>query len=388
MIPVPHFDAAGPHIPEYESIRAGMVDVFRGIYGTDLYVEPDSQDGQLIAVLSRAIYDTNVFALACVQSYRPGQAQGEALSSLVKNNGISRRVPSRGVVDVVIGGQAGTVIRRGTVRGADQRLWDLPDEVVIPVSGQIAVTATARDLGAVQAPAGTLRTIATPTRGWQTVNNPLAATPGAAVETDGELRARRERSTTIRATTLLEAMVASVGNLPGVTSVSALENDTDQTDANGLSPHSFALVVAGGDAQRIGETIANSKGPGPNTAGTTLVVVRDAFNLTRNIRFYRPTTIPVSVSLTIQPKPGYTTNIGAEIRAAIAEHINDLRDGDDVEYARLWVPANLGQSGGLYAIRAMTVARTGQALAAADVPIPFHSKATCTVDAVQLIVQP
>ncbi len=388
MIPKPYIDQAGAHIPEYEDIRQGMQAVYRDIYGSDLNLDPDTQDGQLIAVLSLAMYDQNVFSLACFQSYRPDQAQGEGLSSLVKINGIRRRVPSRSTVDVVIGGQAGTIIRQGQVRDAANQLWDLPDELVIPVTGQITATARARELGAVTAPAGTVRTIATPTRGWQTANNPAAATLGSSIESDAELRVRQARSTALPALTMLEAVVAAVSDLPGVTSVSAQENDTNAVDANGLPEHSFALVVRGGDATQIARTIANKKGPGPDTAGNVAIAVQDAFGITKITRFYRPVETPISVSITIQPKPGYSTVIGQEIKQAIADHINALLDGDDVEYARLWVPANLGKLNGPYTIKSLLLARSGQTLAAADVLIPFNATASATVDSVNLIVNP
>ena len=299
----------------------------------------------------------------------PDQAQGEGLSALVKINGIRRRIPTRSTVDLLLVGQAGTVVRQGQARDAANRLWDLPEEVVIPVSGQIVATATAREIGAVDAPPGSVNIIATPTRGWQTVNNPTAGATGASVETDAELRARQAQSTALPALTMLESIVSAVSNLPGVSAVSAQENNTGETDANGLPPHSFAVVVRGGDADAIARTIAAKKGPGPATHGNTERSTVDPFGLTRTIRFFRPANVAVRVSLTIQPKPGYTSDLGAAIKRAIADHINALEDGEDVEYARLFVPANLGQLSGPYMIRSLTAGRAGGTLAPADVPI-------------------
>lgn len=319
------------HVPEYESIRSGMADAFRAIYGRDLNLDPDTKDGQLIGVLSLALYDYGVAALAAFQSFRPDQAQGEGLSALVKINGIRRRIPTRSTVDLLLVGQAGTVVRQGQARDAANRLWDLPEEVVIPVSGQIVATATAREVGAVEAPPGSVNVIATPTRGWQTVTNPTAGATGASVETDAELRARQAQSTALPALTMLESIVSAVSDLPGVTAVSAQENNTGTADANGLPPHSFAVVVRGGDADAIARTIAAKKGPGPATHGNTERATVDPFGLTRTVRFFRPANVAVRVSLTIQPKPGYTSDLGAGIKRAIADHINGLDDGEDVE---------------------------------------------------------
>ncbi|MGC8170052.1 baseplate J/gp47 family protein, partial [Salmonella enterica] len=77
----------------------------------------------------------------------------------------------------------------------NNNIWNLPASVTIPPSGLITVTATCAAIGAVSAPAGTITTINTPTRGWQSVTNPADAVPGAEVESDAALRSRQKIST-------------------------------------------------------------------------------------------------------------------------------------------------------------------------------------------------
>ena len=72
---------------------------------------------------------------------------------------------------------------------------------------------------------------------------------------------------------VLASLSAGVGNVEGVSRFFVYENDTDSTDANGIPAHSIAAVVAGGDAQEIGEQIALRKSPGIQTFGDVDVTV-------------------------------------------------------------------------------------------------------------------
>src|SRR6218665_1781618 len=190
-------DEAGFHFPDYPTVLAALQDDYRTIYGADVYLENDSQDGQWIAIVAMAIYETLAAAAATYNSFSPLTAIGDALSRNVKLNGIRRNVPSKSSADVLIVGAIGTQITAGVVEDTLGQKWDLPAVVLIPLAGQITVTAMAQDLGAISAAANTINKISTPTRGWQTVNNPLAAVEGEPVETDPELRARQAVSTSL-----------------------------------------------------------------------------------------------------------------------------------------------------------------------------------------------
>src|SRR5260364_341470 len=78
------------------------------------------------------------------------------------------------------------------------------------------------------------------------------------------------------------------GGGEGVRRYSAYENDTDTTDGNGLPSHSIALVVEGGDAERIAQAIAAKKTPGAGTYGTTTTLIHDRYGIEHPIRFFRP----------------------------------------------------------------------------------------------------
>jgi len=128
------------------------------------------------------------------------------------------------------------VITNGIAVDTLNQKWLLPAEVIIPISGDITVTALAKEQGNISAEASTVNTIFTPTRGWQSVNNPLAAVNGAPVESDARLRARQTLSVAQPALTVFESTVGLVASVTGVTRYRGYENDQDVTDINGIPP--------------------------------------------------------------------------------------------------------------------------------------------------------
>ncbi|WP_180257527.1 baseplate J/gp47 family protein, partial [Enterobacter hormaechei] len=180
--------AEGISAPDYQTILDTLTSYFQQIYGSDAYLEPDSKDGQMVALVALAIHDANNTAISVYNCFSPATGYGAALTSNVKINGIARRGATNSTVDLLLTGTAGTSITNGTVKDTNNVIWRLPASVTIGVDGTVTVTATCSNSGAVAALAGTITTINTPTRGWASVTNPAAATVGAPAETDAGLR--------------------------------------------------------------------------------------------------------------------------------------------------------------------------------------------------------
>lgn len=374
-----YVDATGFHYPDYPTVLEQLKDEYRTIYGNDVYLEADSQDGQWVAVMALAIFDTMQVAASVYNSFSPLTAQSDALSRNVKINGIRRRVATYSQVDLRIVGQVGATINNGQAEDTLGQKWSLPVSVTIPVGGEITVTAQAADIGDVSAAAGTITKIATPTLGWQTVENLLPAVEGEPVESDAELRVRQTVSTAIPSLSVLDGTVGAVASLVGVTRFRGYENDSNTTDANGIPAHSIAIVVEGGDAQAIGDAIATKKTPGTGTYGTTAVTTYDAYGLPNDINFFRPTPATIGVEVTIQALTGYTTGFADLIAAAVAAQINALEIGDDVLITKLYVPANLpgNPAGSTFYITQLRIKKNAGAFGTNNLTLAFNEVAEC-----------
>lgn len=382
-------DASGISAPTYAEVLAYLQQQFRSIYGADVYLGNDSQDGQFLGVLALAISDANAATVAAYNSFSPATAQGNGLSSNVKINGITRAVATSSQVDLRIVGQAGTIITNGQARDVSGNLWALPASVTIPPAGEITVTATCSAVGDVAAAVGQVNIIATPTRGWQSVTNPSAASPGAAVETDAALRQRQTTSVALPSRTVLEGIVGAVANLTGVTRYAAYENDTGSIDGDGLPAHSIALVVEGGDAAAIAAAIAAKKTPGSGTYGTTTEMAVDTYGRLMPIHFYRPTGRAVSVAITIRALAGYSSTVGLAIQQATADYINSVPIGGgqsgSVEWADAITAANSVANNATFKITALALTGPGGA-GSPDVLLAFDQVSTCSPSDVTLTV--
>ncbi|KVO64979.1 hypothetical protein WJ78_17815 [Burkholderia ubonensis] len=387
--PVAVIDVNGITAPPYAEILDYWQTKYRSIYGQDTYLEPDSKDGQFLAVISAAFNDCNSMAIAVYQSFSPATAQGAALSSNVKINGIARKVASYSSADLVLVGQAGATITNGAAKDANDVKWLLPATVTIPPSGTVTVTATCATIGAVAARAGAINQIATPAFGWQTVTNPADAAAGAPVESDAALRQRQTVSTALPSLTVLDGIIGAVANVAGVTRYVAYENDTNATDANGIPSHSISLVVEGGDATAIANAIASKKTPGAGTYGTTAIVVTDIYGRPITIRFYRPTAAPVTATVTLKALAGYTTQTGQQIQQAVSDYVNGVQIGGglsgSVEWGDALTAAN-GVGGGVtFKLSGLTLSGPHGA-GAPDVSLQFNEAASCTPASVTLVV--
>jgi len=370
----------GVVFPDYPTVLEQLKAEYRTIYGEDTYLEADSQDGQWIAVMALAMFDTMQVAAAVYNSFSPLTAQSDALSRNVKINGIRRLSPSFSTADLRIIGQAGSIITNGQAEDTLGQKWNLPASVTIPVGGEITVTATAAQIGAISAASNTITKIATPTIGWQSVTNLAAATEGDPVESDAQLRRRQTNSTMIPSQTVMEGIIGAVASLEGVSRYRGYENDTATTNDDGIPAHSISVVVEGGDTTQIADAIANKKPAGTGTYGSTSVTVYDQYNIPNVIKFYRPTVATIGVEVSLTARAGYLSTTAALIQAAVANYIEGLEIGDDVYITKLFVPANLLNNPELadtFDVTQVRIKKNAGSFGTSNITLAFNEIADC-----------
>lgn len=356
--------------PSYADILASLQASVQGIYGPDIYIDPDSQDGQLLAVFAAAINDNNASTIAAYQSFSPTYAQGVGLASLVKINGIQKESSSNSTAVLTLTGNPGT-ISNGLVSDGNFT-WALPASVTIPGGGSVAATATCTTPGAIQASAGAISQIQNPQRGWLTATNAFAATPGAPVETDAELRQRQATSVANPSQAVKSGILGAVLNVPGVQAAALYENPTNATDGNGIPAYSICVVVQGGDAVAICNAIALRKTPGSPTFGSVSETVTDQAGETSVINYQPAVLVNVHAELDVHALTGYTTANGQAAATAAQAYVNALGIGPGDIYLTKFQAAALSAVGSttLNLFNAK-LARVGSGLVAADLPLAF-----------------
>jgi uncharacterized phage protein gp47/JayE len=375
----PTIDNTGISAPSYSDIYQSLIASFQAIYGSSIYIAPDSQDGQWLAILAQAINDSNQAAVACFQAFSPTYAQGAGLSSLVKLNGLLRNTATNSTAVGNVVGTVGTVITNGVVQDANGNLWNLPASVTIPIGGSIAVTVTAQNAGNLTAPAGTISKVYNPQLGWQSFTSTADAVVGSPIELDATLRARQGVSSSLPALGIKEAIYAAIANVTGVTRSTVYENDTGATDSNGIPAHTISAVVDGGSIAAITAAIASKKPPGGQTYGSTSGVVYDQYGLPVTINYYVLAHVQIYFAVTIKALPGYVSTTGTALIAALVAFAKALAIGEGVYTSQAQAAAGLINQaiGQTYYITAFTLGVAPAPVGTANIAIAFNQIADC-----------
>lgn len=332
----------GPVAPDFPTLLTELQSNYKSIFGEDIYIDPDSQDGQLIAIFASAMNDCNIATINAINSFSPTYANGTGLSSVVKINGIQRLVPTHSTAFVVLTGQVGKTIINGQVEDIYGNKWNLPSPLTFPsfpIAGELTTTVTAVEAGAINVAVGEINKISTPTLGWQSVTNTFASVPGAPVEQDSELRLRQTQSVSLPALTVRQSIEAGIANIPGVLHHKVYENDTSAT-VGVIPSHSIWCVVQGGTSSEIGSVIAHKKAPGTGTYGSATAFATIG-GTTIPVKYSPATITEVSVRVYIMPGTGYNTSVDATIITRTLTAFTNLDIATPLEYTKV-VAASTG----------------------------------------------
>jgi hypothetical protein len=167
------------------------------------------------------------------------------------------------------------------------------------------------------------------------------------------------------------------------------ENPTAVTDVNGTPPYSMAIAVEGGDINDIANAIALRKTPGSPTYGTTSVMVFDSRGIPSVINFFELTIVPVTVGITLNALPGFTSVIETEIIDSVIAYMNSLPIGYDSYQSKLVAACQVTEPDGLtYDVTSVRQSRDGNPLAIQDVTISYIEAATADPTTVTITVNP
>lgn len=238
----------------------------------------------------------------------------------------------------------------------------------------------------------TLYEIASPLSGFNTVSSPTAVTNGRAIETDEELRVRRDLqaqgSTGSTSTNAIRAAIlrtAETGS--GVISATVLENVTASTDARGVAAYSVECVVQGptspttADDQALADTIFAAKAGGVLASGTTSKTVTDTQGNEHTVSFSRPVAVPVESAWTISVNAAIYN--ATAVKEAIAAFADAWAPGRELQWTEFICA---GRAAGVTNVVSMTMARTGDPLSVNDLPMTIREYVTMAVSDIALTV--
>jgi len=217
----------------------------------------------------------------------------------------------------------------------------------------VDIECTALVAGALEAAAGSLTVIDTPVSGLNSVTNSLDATVGSDIETDSELRIRREASLAAFGKSTKVGIRQKILALDDVAACVVYTNRDDTTDSSGRPPHSCEVVVLGGTDEDISNELNENFPAGITYYGSTTVSLEDSQGFSEDIKFSRPTEIDVYLEVDLRTNTDFPDASGpASLKTQIVDYAEEnFSIGDDaIVFGTLSIAGALSQTGGVIGI--------------------------------------
>lgn len=311
----------------------------------ELDVSSETPVGQLNGIFAAKLGEVWELAEAVNANQYPDTASTFGLDGVASITGSFRRAASKGTVTLDLTLNAGVTVPAGSiaeVAGDTTNRWVTTADATNSTGAPAVVPAAAEaeSAGLKVANAATITVISTPVAGWTAVTNPLDAVPGTEIDTDAQLRLRREAELALAGSATVNAIRADLLAVAGVTSVTVFHNPTDAVDINGLRPHSVEAIVLGGIDADVASALFDTVAGGIRTEGSTSLVVVDDQGFNQNVSFSRPTSVLIFLEIDIDIDPAEYPATGDDlVKAAVALFgATNYAVGDDVILAKLNVP--------------------------------------------------
>lgn len=279
-------------------------------------------------------------------SYDPDSAEGWLLDILCSLTGTSRRASTRTLVAGVVNLDGGTFLPAGSTSHVDGQATRLfrtrtdVDATAVLVAADYPVVFEAVETGPLQVNANTLTEIAGPVAGWNSVTNPTDGVTGRNIETDTELRVRRNEEIQKVGGSTPDAIRADLIDIDGVITAHVFENISDTTDpVSGLPAFAIEVLVFDGVVPTvaddvIAQTIWNSAPAGSRFYGSNSGTAIDSEGNNQTVLFSRPVVKPVWITAIVTRAPGVTApgNAADLLRDHLVDTANEgfTSDGDVV----------------------------------------------------------
>jgi len=394
-----YLTATGVIVPDTATLLQQVQAEFRTAFGDDLDVSPETPQGVLIVAETEARDAVVRINADLANQINPNLAGGVFLDALWALTGGQRVAATPTLVrDVQLAGVPGTIVPSGSRAslGVNGALFELISDVVL-TGGSATGTFQAIDAAATPVAIGELNVVVSAVLGWETVFNPSAGETGTDEESDLSSRARRRQTLALQGVALPEAIVSGLNTVPGVKSLAFRENPTDASvviEGVTLVAHSIYVCVDGGTDNAVALMLLRKKSAGCAWNGVLTVPVREPYSgQTYNVKFSRPTLVPIYVQVTVVANGAAYADVPDLVRDAMVSYSLGEQEGEvgfvvggDVSPFEL--AAAVGRVAPPLYVRSIAISSDGVTFSAAEVPITIAQKATLLAGNIAVTVAP
>ncbi len=300
----------------------------------NLDVSAESPIGQLNGVFSRELALLEQLLETAYDSHDPDKAVGAALTALCKITGTARRAADYTTVSLTCDLDSATTLESGThfaeVAGNPDSRWTPVDDYTATASGSQSVPFRAENTGPISVAENSITVISTAVTGWNSVNNPSVESVGRDADDDPTLRTRRDADVAKTGSATVAAIRADVlAADASIIDVSVFTNRSDDTDSNGLPPHSVEVLVFDGTTPSASDTaiaqaIYDTVGSGVTIYGTgeSGTATDPDTGESVSVDFSRPTTVSIYIDIDVTVDGDYDSD--ANFKTWLAAQANSL----------------------------------------------------------------
>lgn len=318
---------AGLVTVDSSEIRKEFEEAYKQALGGEISTDSGTIEGYLIDNDTKFLTYAQQESANIANSFSVLTAKGRALDVVAGLWGYYRKAGEKTVVNAVLTGSSGTVIRAGSVASAGGVNYVLLDTVTIGTAGTVSAQFQCVESGAITCAPSALNEIITTTKGWDAITNNQAGIVGYDEETDEQFRARITANwLNIRSIGTLGAIMDSVAQINGVLSALVRENMSNNEitiDNVVLGPHSIYLAVVGGKAEDIARILYNKKTSGAGTNGGTTISYTDPSNgVVQNYQIKRADILPVHIKIIYSNNYYTPVDVNEKIKSTLINYIS------------------------------------------------------------------
>ena len=344
----------GISVPETEKILDGVLRDYNTAFGGKLNVSSVSTPQYVLsAETAQAIALANADLAFTLSQFDPATSIGRFQDALARIWFLTRNPGTATIVTATCIGQAGYSIPAGSkARDVDGNIYSSLETATFNELGVASVEFANEKTGAIPCPANSLIYIEEAVFGWDSITNESPGVTGTDVESRAAFEARRYASAAQNGKSTTQAIYGLLNSLEGVIAARVEENDTSDPKTIGvtgysLKPHSIYVAVVGGQEDDIARAIWTKKPGGVGTNGDVSVIVPDTSYTGAQpgyeIRFVRPTPVPVKFLVTISQDSALGSDLSDQIKAAIVrQYAADNGNGRDIIGATVYASRYVG----------------------------------------------
>ena len=348
------FTANGLNVANFTEIRAALIERYKSVWGNDIDLSTGTADGEFVNETA-LIINNLIQALQIMYSNLDVRtANGTYLDALCALSNVVRRPATYSNASLEIENTGSSTITLTNPIFIDQAgtEWNYTGEITLTSQEVRQINVVCSEVGVIQAPAGWINSTLENLPITVTQSNP--ANVGSEVETDDELRARRNQSSGANGVTVLESLVGDLYNLSGIEDVEIYNNNTGAAitakDGTSVDAHSIYVIIRKADGvvitdESIGSIIYEKLTPGIHSCDSTAAATNGiAKNYTYVVKIlgaqismsqqevYWKQAVPIhpQIQIEITPTSYFTSEELDNVRKGLIEYLNKLQLTSDL----------------------------------------------------------